>query len=144
MKLIHFKITTPEKIVYENDIVQLSVPTTTGEITILPNHIPLISILQSGELKLKTASGEEQVMAVAGGFLEVRNNNEVVILADNAEVAEQIDIDRAERARAKAIEEMASKNREDVDYTKLQAVIEREMNRVKIGKKYRKIKVENQ
>lgn len=141
MNTIHFKIATPEKIVYENDILQVSIPTTTGEITVLPHHSPLVSILQAGELKIKDDKGV-QVIAVSSGFLEVRANNEVIILADNAERAEYIDIDRAEAARKRAEEEMSkAKVGENVDYAKLQAVIEREMNRVRVGKKYKKINV---
>jgi len=141
MNTIHFKIATPEKVVYENDIFQVSIPTTTGEITILPHHSSLVSIAQAGELRIKDDNGE-QVIAIAGGFLEVRPNNEIIILADNAERAEHIDVERAETARKRAEEQMAAANgREDVDYAKLQAVIDREMNRVRIGKKYRKINV---
>jgi len=141
MDRIKFKIATPEKVVYENDILQVSIPTTSGEITILPNHAPLVSILQAGELKIKDKDGEH-LAAVSGGFLEIRPNNEVVILADNAERAEEIDIDRAEQARQRAIEQMAqAKAEENVDYAKLQAVLEREMNRVKVGRKYKKINI---
>lgn len=138
---IKFKIATPEKVIYENDILQVSIPTTTGEITVLPHHSPLVSILQAGELKVKDDKGE-QVIAVSSGFLEVRANNEVIILADNAERADLIDIDRAEAARQRAEEQMkAAKAGEDIDYAKLQAVIEREMNRVRVGKKYKKVNI---
>ncbi len=138
---IHFKIATPEKVVYEDDVLQVSIPTTTGEITVLPHHSPLVSILQAGELKIVDKEGEH-IIAVSGGFLEVRANNEIVILADNAERAEIIDIDRAEEARRRAEEEMAKvKGQENVDYAKLQAVIDREMNRVRVGKKYKKINI---
>ena len=141
MDKIKFKIATPEKVVYENDILQASIPTTSGEITILPNHIPLVSILQAGELKIKDKNGE-QAVAVSGGFLEIKPNNEVVILADNAERAEEIDIDRAEQARQRAEEQMEkAKAEEDVDYARLQAVLDREMNRVVVGKKYKKINI---
>ncbi len=140
MNTIHFKIATPERIVYENDVFQISIPTTTGEITVLPHHSPLVSILQAGELKVVDANGE-QIVAVAGGFLEVKANNEIVILADNAERAEHIDIERAEAARKRAEEQIeAIKGQQDVDYAKLQALIDREMNRIKIGKKYKNIK----
>ncbi len=141
MSTIHFKIATPEKVVYENDILQVSIPTTTGEITVLPHHSPLVSILQAGELKLKDDKGE-QIIAVSSGFLEVRANNEVIILADNAERADLIDIDRAEQARKRAEEEMSkAKAGENVDYARLQAVIDREMNRVRVGNKYKKINI---
>lgn len=136
---IKFKIVTPERVVYENDVLQVTIPTTTGEITILPNHVPLISVLSAGELRIKDRDGEHTI-AVVGGAVEVRPESEVVILADNAERAEEIDIARAEEARKRAEEQMQQlKHTEDVDYAKLQAVMERELNRIRIGKKYRKI-----
>ncbi|HAT03971.1 MAG TPA: ATP synthase F1 subunit epsilon [Candidatus Magasanikbacteria bacterium] len=138
--LLKLKIATPEKVVYENDIFQVSIPTTTGEITVLPHHIPLVSVLVAGELKIKDSHGDH-VIAIAGGFLEIRGNNEIILLADNAERAEDIDIDRAEQARQRAQKEMEeAKNRQDIDFAKLQAVIDREMNRVRVGKKYKSVK----
>ena len=78
-------------------------------------------------------------MAVSGGFLEIRGKNEVVLLADTAERAEQIDITKAEEAHKRAAEEMTTAlNKQDVDFAKLQAVIDKEVNRIKVGKKYRK------
>ena len=137
---LKLKIATPEKVIYENEVDQVSTPTMEGEITVLPHHIPLISVLSAGELKIKDNSGE-QVMALAGGFLEVRANNELVILADNAERVAEIDLERAEKARQRAEEQMSKlKNVEDVDFAKLQAVIDREMNRIRVGKKYKEIK----
>lgn len=136
---IKFKIVTPERIVYENDVLQVSIPTTTGEITILPNHMPLISVVSAGELKIKDVSGEHTI-AIAGGAVEIKPGNEVVILADHAERADEIDLLRAEEAKMRAEEQMQKlKNIEDVDYAKLQAVMERELNRIRIGKKYRKL-----
>jgi len=138
--VLQFKIATPEKVVYEDEINQVSIPTTSGEITILPNHIPLVSVVQAGELKIVDKDGEH-VLAVAGGFLEVRDNNEIVILADNAERAEEIDLERAEQARERATKELEqAKSMENVDFAKLQVVLDREMNRIRVGKKYKKIK----
>lgn len=140
MKMLKLKIATPEKVIYENEILQVSIPTMDGEITVLPNHVPLVSVLKAGEMKIVDKAGE-QVLAVSGGFLEVRGQNEIVILADNAERATEIDIDRAEQARLRAEEMMKqTKAGEDVDFAKLQAMIDREMNRIRVGKKYKKIK----
>ncbi len=139
MQNIHLKIATPERIIYENDIFQVSIPTMDGEITVLPNHVPLVSVLRAGEMRIVDKEGE-QILAVSGGFLEVRGQNEIVILADNAERATEIDIDRAEQARLRAEEMMKqTKAGEDVDFAKLQAMIDREMNRVRVGKKYKKL-----
>lgn len=138
---IKFKIATPEKVIYEDEIFQVSIPTTSGEITVLPNHIPLVSVLQAGELKIKDKDGDHP-LAVAGGFVEVRDNNELVILADNAERAEEIDLERAEEARKRAEDEMEkAKSQENVDFAKLQAIIDREMNRIRVGKKYKRTQV---
>lgn len=139
MSTLKFKIVTPEKVIYENEVLQVTIPTMSGEITILPNHIPLVSVLKAGELKIKDKDGEHD-MAVSGGFLEVRGNNEIVILADHAERAADIDLQKAEEARQRAEEQMKSiKNVQDVDYARLQAVIDREANKLKVAKKYRKL-----
>lgn len=140
MKMLKLKIATPEKVIYENEILQVSIPTMDGEITVLPNHVPLVSVLKAGEMRIVDKECE-QILAVSGGFLEVRGQNEIVILADNAERATEIDIERAEQARLRAEEMMKqTKAGEDVDFAKLQAMIDREMNRIRVGKKYKKIK----
>ena len=138
--MIKFKIVTPEKLVYENEIYQVSIPTTSGEITVLPNHIPMVSVLAVGELKIVDKDGEHPY-AVAGGFLEIKGENKIVILADKAERADTIDVERAKEARKRAEEEMIkAKAGEDVDFARFQALIDKEMNRIRVGNKYRKLK----
>lgn len=135
--MLKFKIVTPEKTVYENEIFQVSIPTMDGEITVLSHHIPLVSVLKAGELRIKDKDGDHSI-AVSGGFLEVRGNNEIIILADHAERAQEIDVQKAEEARKRAEEQMKEvKNTQDVDYAKLQAVIDREMNKIRVAKKYK-------
>ncbi|HAZ28617.1 MAG TPA: ATP synthase F1 subunit epsilon [Candidatus Magasanikbacteria bacterium] len=132
-----FCIATPEKVIYEDDVLSVSLPTMSGEITILPHHIPLVSVIAPGELRLNDREGNH-MFAVWGGCVEVAGDT-VTILADNAERAQEIDIERAEEARKRAEKEMReTKNRQDVDFAKLQAIIDREMNRIRVGKKYRK------
>lgn len=139
MSTLKFKIVTPEKVIYENEISQVSIPTMSGEVTILPNHIPLVSVLKAGELRIKDKNGEHN-MAVSGGFLEVRGNNEIVILADHAERVDEIDITKTEEAKQRAEEQMKNiKDVQDVDYARLQAVIDRELNKIKIAKKYKNL-----
>jgi F-type H+-transporting ATPase subunit epsilon len=138
LNTIDFRIVTPEGPVYVAEIEKVTVPTTSGEITILPTHAPLVSILQTGEL-VAMKDGEEVSMAVSGGFLEVRDGSRVYIMADTAERAEHIDVTRAEEARARA-EELLAKQTDmaDVDFARIQAVIEREMARISVANKYRK------
>lgn len=133
---ISFEITTPERTVFKDEIDQVTLPTEMGEITILPNHIPLVGVLHPGELRI-IKDGKEQVLAVAGGFIQILPKNKVMILADNAELAEEIDIKRAETARQRAEELMKEKKAQDVDYTGLAAKLERELARLRVARKHR-------
>ncbi len=137
--MLKFRIVTPERIVFEDVVDQVSLMTRDGEVTILPHHIPLISIVQAGELRYKK-NGEEKFIAVSGGFVEVRVDNTLTVLADTAEHAQEIDITRAEAAKAKAEKLMQeSRNKEDVDFVSIQANMEKALNRVKTANKYRKL-----
>jgi len=136
--MFKFKIATPEGVVYENNISQVSIPTSTGEITILEHHIPLISVIIPGELKIVDEFGLH-ILAVANGFLEVQKNNGVVILIDNAERVEEIDVARAEEAQTRAEEDMKHAHQEEnIDFARLQAMIDKETNRIRVGRKYKK------
>ena len=74
-KKLKLKIVTPERLVLEEEVDQVTLPTTEGEITILPDHIPIIATLASGDVVAK--SNDEYVpMAVSGGFIEVKNEND--------------------------------------------------------------------
>lgn len=138
--MLLLKIVTPDGITYESEIDQVSVSTQNGEITVLQNHIPLISVLKAGEIRI-LKSGHEVDLAVSSGVLEVRPHNEVYILADTAERAEHIDLERAETARKRAEELMAQKQTlEDVEFALLQAKLEKELARLKVGKKYKNIR----
>jgi F-type H+-transporting ATPase subunit epsilon len=136
---IKFKIATPEKVVYENEIDQITLPTTTGEITILPNHLPLVSTLRAGEVLIKKDK-QEIPLAISGGFLEFADN-QLTILADTAERIEEIDEARAEQGRVKAKESMEKRqDQEAVDFTALSAKMEKELARLKVVRKYRHLK----
>ncbi len=136
--MLVLKIVTPEGITYDDTVESVSIPTATGEITVLQNHVPLVSILMAGELKAKKGD-HEVILAVSGGVVEVRPNSEVYIMADAAVRAEHIDITAAETAKARAEELLKQQaNVEDVDFARIQAAIERETARIRVGKKYRK------
>ncbi len=133
---LHLTITTPERIVYEGDVQSVTVPTIDGEIGVLPHHVPLVSVLAAGELHAITTTGESQPMAVSGGFIEVNDNN-VVILADTAEHAHEIDEQRAEEARARA-QKLLTERAADVDYAEVQAILSKELARLKVVRRRRK------
>ncbi len=135
---LHLTITTPERIVLETEVSSVNVPTVEGEIGVLANHIPLVSILAPGELHAIATDGTEQVMAVSGGFVEVRDNK-VVILADTAEKAEEIDEARAQAAREKAQALMQERATDDVGFADAQAALAKELARLKVARKRRKL-----
>ena len=136
MKTIHFQIATPEKVVFDApEAESISLPTKMGEITILPDHLPVVASLVPGEVRVKVG-GEEVVMAVSGGFIEIRPGK-VVVLADSAEHAEEIDEARAEEARQRAQELISQKHTEAVDYTGLAVKLEKELARLRVVRKRR-------
>jgi len=138
MRSLSFTIATQEKVVYQDDVFQVRIPTTLGEITVLPGHIPLVSALQSGELQIKDKDGDH-AFAISGGCVEIKEGDDIVILAHNIERAADIDIARAEEAKKRAKEMLESnKHEENVDFARLQALIDREFNRIRVGNKYRK------
>ena len=98
---LNVEIVTAEQVVYsEEGVERLIAPGADGELTVLPQHAAFITTLSPGELRI-VKGGEEEAMAITGGFLEVRNDR-IVVLADAAERVEEIDIARAEEARRKA------------------------------------------
>lgn len=139
--LMNFKIVTPDGVVYEDAVEAVSLPTTSGEITVLAHHIPLISVIKAGEIRIVKDSRELGI-AVSSGVLEVRDHNEVIVIADTAERAEHIDLERAEAARQRAEILLKEEHFEDDrQFAMMQAQIEKEMARLKVGKKYKNIQV---
>lgn len=135
---MRFKIVTPDGVKYDDTVLSVSIPTENGEITVLEQHAALVSVLRAGELLIKK-SDHDVLIAVSGGVVEVRETGDVYILADTAEHAEHIDLERAEAARKRAEELMAQiQHTEDVDFTRIQAAIEKEIVRIHVAKKYRK------
>lgn len=133
---IKFKIVTPERTVFEDVVDQVTLPVTNGEVTVLPNHMPYIASLKSGEIVLKKDKKESDLV-VSGGFVEF-NKNEMTILADAAERAEEIDLKRAEEAKKRAEEVMKQKiSTDESDFALVAAAVERAMARIKVARKHR-------
>lgn len=140
-KKINLKIVTPERLVLEEIVDQVTLPTLEGEITILPEHIPVIVGLKSGDI-VAMSGGEPIPFAVSGGFVEVKTasdgNTEVAVLADFAEHVADLTDDAIEKAKAKS--EELRKQMEDkgaVDFEHFEAELERSLTRVKIADKWR-------
>lgn len=132
---IQFKIVTPERTVFSGDVTSVSLMTAMGEITILPNHIPLVGIVRPGELRYVQA-GEQQYLATAGGYVEVRGGNQVIVLADAAERVEEIDLTRAQTARERAEKLLTERQfANDIEFAGLQAALERSLVRIRVAKR---------
>ena len=132
----NLQIITPERIVFDEKIEQVSVPTKTGEITILANHESLIASLSFGELQIKKEDRSIS-MAVRGGVVEVKENS-IVILTDIAERVEEISERQAEQARKRAENLLKEKDRlSDIDFVEAVAILEKSISRLKLVKKYR-------
>ncbi len=131
------KLVTPVKTVFEQEVSQVILPTTSGQITVLPNHAQLVSELAPGEL-IVTAGSEQFPLAVAGGIIEVEQNT-LLILADSAEQPSDIDIAAAEERAKKLAQELAEEERLDITtYNLLQKQLQNEQARILVGKKWRK------
>jgi F-type H+-transporting ATPase subunit epsilon len=106
MKL-HITVVTPEKTLISEDADEIIIPTTEGEIAVLPEHIPLLSQITPGELIIKKGNQTEN-LAVMGGFIEV-GKNQITILADYAIHAKDINTGKAEEAKQRAERAMKDK-----------------------------------
>lgn len=140
-KQLKLKIVTPERLILEESVESVTLPTASGVITVLPRHTPIISELKSGDIVAKK-DGEEIPMAVSGGFVEVKKdkaeNTEVTILADFAEHVSELSDEKVAQARARADElKQKASNKEVVDFEHFSAELERSLTRVKIADKWR-------
>jgi len=134
---IKLDIVTAEKIVYSDEVDMLVAPGKDGEMGVLPHHAPLMTTLNPGELLVRKA-GEEQVMAISGGFLEVRPDR-IIVLADSAERAEEIDIARAEEAKKRAQETLAHPSSQG-DTAMAEAALRRALARLDVAEKRKRKK----
>lgn len=134
-KQIELKIITPEKVLYQEMVDSVSFQTMDGEITVLPNHLPIISAIKPGELRIKKEK-EVEYFSVTRGVAEV-DGKSIIILTDAAEKAEEIDMQRAEQARERAKELMSQKAVDEEGYADAVAHLERAISRAKIAKRRR-------
>lgn len=128
----HLSLLTPEQSLFEADVVSLTAPGSEGYLGVLAHHAPLVTALQPGQLEIRDAEQKETVFAVSGGFLEV-SENKATILADAVEIPEEIDIDRAERARERAKERLRDTSG-SIDGARAEAAFKRALNRLRIAR----------
>jgi F-type H+-transporting ATPase subunit epsilon len=133
MPSLKIDIVTAERIVYSAEVEAVIAPGVEGQLGILPHHAPLMTILQAGELVVRKG-GQEEIMAISGGFLEVRPDH-VIVLADQAERAEEIDAARAEEARKRAEQRLANRQVEGLDAARAEAALRRALVRLSVAEK---------
>ncbi len=132
MKEFKLKVVTPDRMFFEGDVTRVIVRTTQGDVGILAGHIDYISPLGIGELRIEK-DGEENISAVAGGFIKV-DKSEVIILASTCERADEIDLKRAEAKKQELETEIQNiKNEHEIDLVKIK--LQKAINRINISHK---------
>jgi F-type H+-transporting ATPase subunit epsilon len=130
---LRLEIVTPEKLAYEDDVDMVLVPGIDGEMGILPQHTPLVSLLGVGELKIRKG-GSEESFAIAGGFLQVRPDK-VVVMAETADLAAEIDLEKAQQARAEAERALEAGYVEGADLSAARAELQRALIRIRVAER---------
>lgn len=134
----HCRLLTPERTLFEQEVASLSLPTEAGDITILPEHVALTSVLASGIARLVDVSGHEQELAVSNGFIQVEEGGSVTILANTAERGEELDLTTIEGAKKRAEEVMRQAiGRDDVSFAAASAGLKRELARERLAMRHR-------
>lgn len=128
------EIVTAERQVYSEDVNVIIAEGVEGQMTILPKHAPLITMLASGVLVIRK-DGDEILMAITGGFLEVRPDK-VIVLADACERSDEIDLERATAAKQRA-EERLKAGVPEVDQSRAEAALRRSMARLRVAERRR-------
>jgi len=128
MSKIQLDIVTPERTVYSDQVEMVITRAANGDIGILPQHAPLVSPLQITSVRVKK-DGAEELIAVSGGFLEVRPTK-ITILTEAAELANEIDVERAKSAKERAESRLA---KGEGDLKRAERALKRALNRLKVS-----------
>ncbi len=132
---LHLEIVTPERLAYSDDVDSVQVPGIQGELGILPHHAPLISMLGVGELRIRKGGVEESI-AIFGGFLQVRPDK-VVVMAETADLASEIDLEHAQEARRQAERALETGYHETVDLASARAALQQALLRIRVAERRR-------
>jgi F-type H+-transporting ATPase subunit epsilon len=132
MKTMKVSVVTPDGPVYESEVEMVSTKAQSGELGVLPGHIPMVAPLAIGAVRLQKG-GKTDFVAVTGGFLEVRSD-QVTILAQAAEKSVDIDIERALQAKERAEQRLNESKQAAVDFKRAELALRRAVNRIKVSK----------
>ena len=125
------EVATPTRLVVADTVDEVVVPGSQGYFGVLPGHAPLLATLGVGELMYRKGTTQHH-LALTGGFAEVRNDK-VIVLAENAERPDEIDRDRAQRARDRAERRLSGREGVDIDYARAQGALARALIRLQVA-----------
>lgn len=135
MNTVLVEVVTPERVVYSGEARIVVAKGIEGDLGILPNHMPLVTPLKTAPVQVKKAAeGQEDLIAVSGGFMEVRKEK-ITILAEAAELPEDIDVNRAIAAKERAERRLAESGKEGADFKLAQLALQRALVRIQVAKK---------
>jgi F-type H+-transporting ATPase subunit epsilon len=127
------EIVTPERLAYSDEVDSVVLPGSEGELGVLPHHAPLVSMLGVGELRIRK-DGNEESFAIAGGFLQVRPDK-VVVMAETADMASEIDLETAQEARREAERALETGYSEGVDLSAARAALQQALLRIRVAER---------
>jgi F-type H+-transporting ATPase subunit epsilon len=130
---LQLDIVTPEKLAYSDEVDAVNLPGSEGELGILPHHAPLISTLGAGELRLRKGGAEES-FAIVGGFVQVLPDR-VVVMAETADMASEIDLERAQAARREAEQALEGGFVEGADLSAARAQLQAALIRIRVAER---------
>jgi F-type H+-transporting ATPase subunit epsilon len=128
---IRLRLVTPSRLLLDEEVDEVTAPGVLGEFGVLPNHIAFLTLLAPGEMSYKQGAQRTR-LAIGGGYAEVLNNV-MTVLADAAEFADEIDVDRAQRAKDQAEKKITALNPEDRDFAVAEAALQRALARLQVA-----------
>ena len=130
---LQLEIVTPERLAYSDTVDSVVLPGAEGEMGVLPHHAPLLATLGVGELRIRKG-GEEEFFAIAGGFVQVRPDK-VVVMAETADMAAEIDLEKAQEARREAERALESGYSEGADLSAARAALQQALLRIRVAER---------
>jgi F-type H+-transporting ATPase subunit epsilon len=130
---IQLEIVTPERLAYSDEVDAVVLPGSEGELGVLPHHAPLVSTLGVGELRIRKG-GQEESFAIVGGFLQVRPDK-VVVMAETADMASEIDLEKANEARRDAERAIETGFHEGADLAAARAELQQALLRIRVAER---------
>jgi F-type H+-transporting ATPase subunit epsilon len=127
------EIVTPERLAYSDTVDAVNLPGIEGELGVLPHHAPLVSMLGLGELRIRKG-GTEESFAIVGGFLQVRPDR-VVVMAETADMASEINLEKAQEARRDAERALEGAPTDAVDLAAARAALQQALLRIRVAER---------